>query len=112
MDVRIKTLIGEDFGFYGSYSGPEYDSFPAWKKAVADAILAKGMEYWITKCNFTTACEKNLQYVKAAQKILSGESDHMPLYLKFSDVEEWLLVFEMQKESIRMLIKIYTSEMG
>lgn len=110
MSKRAIELLGEDFGFYGSFDGAEYETFPVWKRRVADTLLEKGMEYWIVKCNFEAACEKNTQYVKEAKKLLSGKSQAIPLYAKYADVEEWVLVFEISRENIRRLIRIYNAD--
>jgi hypothetical protein len=111
MNEKISDELKEAFGFEGVLGGPEYDAFPAWKKVIADALLAKGMEYRVIKSNFEASCNKSAQYIKEAKKLISGESESVPLYAKFSDVEEWVFIFEISKESIRTLIKIYNSEM-
>lgn len=88
MNEKISEDLEEWFGFKGVLGGEEYYALPDWKKLVADALLSKGIELRIIKSHLETAILKTSQYVKEAQKIVEGKSEAMPLYAKFSDVEE------------------------
>lgn len=107
MSEKISDLIGEDFNFWGSYGGREYDNFPAWKKKVADNILDLSMSYQIAKINLMTATDKSDQYNREVRKYLNGTTSSMPLWAKPGKVEELLLMFEMLKAEIVRAIRIY-----
>lgn len=109
MNEKISDDLKEWFGFQGVLGGPEYDSFPAWKQLVADALLAKGMDYRIVSINMDTACDSAIQYAKEVRKTVNDPELAVPLWAKFPNVEKLYHTRCMLAENIQMLIKIYNA---
>ena len=109
MSDKISDLLAEDFGFQGFLGGPEYDNFPSWKKAAADALLEKGMSYRIAKINLNTACVQTQHYVNHVKKFGLLERKTIPVWSKPGDISGLLLLFQMITSQLKDLIRIYNS---